>query len=125
MSFINRSSKEMYCKIIYAGPKGAGKTTNIQWIHKKISSENSEWMTMPAHAASTELFDFLPVHVGEIQGFSVRFHLYTMVKEELFQSTGKMLLKGLDGVVFVADSDPSRADRNVQYMDLFKTNYVH
>lgn len=120
MSFINRNAKEMYCKIIYAGPPGSGKTTNIQWIYRKTSqNKDSELITL--EPSSTSLFDFLPISVGEIRGFSTRFHLYTMVEPQLFQSTGKIILKGLDGIVFVADSHPLQVEKNNEYLNQLKT----
>ena len=122
MSFINHSSKEMYCKIIYAGPPSAGKTSNIQWIYQKTNTQNREPDPLPNPPPSTELFDFLPVGVGMVRGFSTRFHLFTMVQPELFHSTGKILLKGLDGVVFVADSHPLKTDKNMEYLSQFKTH---
>ena len=124
MSFINRSSKEMYCKIIYAGPNGSGKTTNIQWIYKRINTSNkdAEFITLPLDPPSTSLFDFLPVGVGDIRGFSTRFHLYTMVSQDLFNTTGKIILKGIDGLVFVANSDPMHMNTNIEYFNQLKTH---
>ena len=122
MSFINRSSQEMYCKVIYVGPKGSGKTTNIQWIYKKTkskASEDSKWIALPKEPPPTELFDFLPLSAGEVQGFETRFHLYAAGSGNLFQPTGKMILKGVDGIVFVADSSPERMEDNSEYLSRF------
>ena len=122
MSFINKNSKEIYCKVLYAGPPQSGKTTNIQQIYKKTSSqnENSEWLSLPLEPSSSNLFDFLPLSLGKIRDFSARFHLYTIPGDTLFKSTGKIILKGLDGIVFVADSNPMKADQNIQYLNQLK-----
>ena len=119
MSFINRSSQEMYCKVIYVGPKGSGKTTNIRWIYKKTKSkqnEDSKLIALPIDPPPTELFDFLPLSAGEVRGFETRFHLYAVGGGNLFQPTGKMILKGVDGIVFVADSAPERIEDNTEYL---------
>lgn len=122
MSFINYNSKEIYCKIIYAGPPKSGKTTNIQWLYKKTAeqSENSELLHLPLESSPTVLFDFLPLSIGKVRDFSTRLHLYTIPGEELFKSTGKIILKGLDGIVFVADSNPSRMEKNTESLNQLK-----
>lgn len=122
MSFINKNSKELYCKVLYTGPPQSGKTTNIQQIYKKTSAqnENSERLSLPLEPSSSNLFDFLPLSLGKIRDFSTRFHLYTIPGDTLFKSTGKIILKGLDGIVFVADSDPLKTDQNIQYLKKLK-----
>ncbi len=122
MSINNRHSKEIFCKIIYAGPPQSGKTTNLQWIHKNTTfeQEDSEMMTLPITTSPTDFFDFLPLGVGKFRDFSMRFHLYTVPGKQLFSSTSKIILKGVDGVVFVADSSSSKQDLNVVYMEQLK-----
>ena len=120
MSFINHNSKEIYCKIVYAGPPQSGKTTNIQWIYQKTAPSDTELMALPLEPNSTSFFDFLPLSVGKIMDFSTRLHLYTIPGEHLFKSTGKLILKGLDGVVFTADSDPLQMDQNIKYLNQLK-----
>ncbi len=122
MSFINHSSKEIFCKIIYAGPSKSGKTTNVQWLYKKTAekNENSELLRLPLESSPTVLFDFLPLSIGKVRDFSTRLHLYTIPGKELFRSTGKIILKGLDGIVFVADSNPSRMEKNTESLNQLK-----
>ena len=122
MSFINKISKEIYCKVLYVGPPQSGKTTNIQQIYKKTSDqqEKSELLSLPLEAESTTLFDFLPLSIGKIRDFSTRFHLYTIPGDMLFKTSSKIILKGLDGIVFVADSDPLKVDQNIQYLNKLK-----
>ena len=122
MSFINKISKEIYCKVLYVGPPQSGKTTNIQQIYKKTSDqqENSEFLSLPLEAESTTLFDFLPLSIGKIRDFSTRFHLYTIPGDMLFKTSSKIILKGLDGIVFVADSDPLKVDLNIEYLNKLK-----
>ena len=122
MSFINHHSKEIYCKIIYAGPPQSGKTTNIKWIYKKTKTEKSELISIPLEPAPTKLFDFLPLSLGKVRGFSTRLHLYSIPGEKLFHSTGKLILKGLDGIVFVADSSPLKTEKNIEYLNKLKVD---
>ena len=119
MSFINHSSKEIFCKIIYAGPPKSGKTTNVQWLYKKTAPQNSrsELLHLPLESSPTALFDFLPLSIGKVRDFSTRLHLYTIPGQELFKSTGKIILKGLDGIVFVADSNPARMEKNTESLN--------
>ena len=123
MSFINRHSKEIFCKVIYAGPSKSGKTSNIQWIYKKSKPpyKDTEPLCFSLDSSSSSFFDFLPLSVGKIQGFSTRFHLYTMPGGDVFPSTKKMILKGLDGLVFVADSNPLKRNSNIEYLNNLKT----
>ena len=114
MSFINKASKEIYCKIIYVGPSQSGKTTNIQEIYKKTKDKENEWASLPLTPNSTALFDFLPLSIGAIRGFSTRIHLYSIPGKMLFKSSGKLILKGLDGIVFVANSHPLKLDENIE-----------
>ena len=122
MSFINHNSQEIYCKIIYVGPPQSGKTTNIKWIHKHTSDQNtnSSIMEIPFESSPQSLFDFLPLSIGKIRGFSTRLHLYSIPGDQLFKSTGKIILKGLDGIVFVADSQSERLNENIDYLNNFK-----
>ncbi len=122
MSFINHNSQEIYCKIIYVGPPKSGKTTNIQWIYKQTSDQNpdSSIIQIPLESSPQSLFDFLPLSVGKIRDFSTRLHLYTIPGDQLFKSTGKIILKGLDGIIFVADSHPEKMESNIEYLNNLK-----
>lgn len=123
MSFINYNAKEIHCKIVYYGPSLGGKTTNLQWVyHKTQSPDKSELTSLPGDVERTLFFDFYPLHVGEIRGFQTRFHLYTVPGQVVFDNSRKLILKGLDGVIFVADSQPERMEENLQAMENLKSN---
>jgi len=123
MSFINYNAKEIHCKIVYYGPSLSGKTTNVQWIYQKTSAEDkSELVELPSDIERTIFFDFLPLDVGDIRGFKTRFHLYSVPGQVVYDASRKLILKGLDGVVFVADSQAERMDENLQALDNLKTN---
>lgn len=121
MSFINYNAKDIHCKIVYYGPSLGGKTTNLQWVYQKtVSAEKSELFSMPGDVERTLFFDFLPLNVGEIRGFKTRFHLYTVPGQVVYEPSRKLILKGLDGVVFVADSQAERMEENLQSMEGLK-----
>ena len=123
MSFINYNAKEIHCKIVYYGPSLGGKTTNLQWVYHQTSSpEKSDLFSLPGDVERTLFFDFLPLNVGEIRGFKTRFHLYTVPGQVVYDASRKLILKGLDGVVFVADSQSERMEENLQSMDNLKKN---
>ena len=123
MSFINYNAKEIHCKIVYYGPSLGGKTTNLQWVyHQTIGPEKSDLFSLPGDVERTLFFDFLPLNVGEIRGFNTRFHLYTVPGQVVYDASRKLIMKGLDGVVFVADSQAERMEENVLSMDNLKKN---
>ncbi len=123
MSFINYNAKEIHCKIVYYGPSLGGKTTNLQWVyHQTATPEKSELFSLPGDAERTLFFDFLPLNVGEIRGFKTRFHLYTVPGQVVYDASRKIILKGLDGVVFVADSQQERMEENMTSMENLKKN---
>lgn len=115
MSFINYNAKEIHCKVVYYGPSLGGKTTNIQWIYQKTADDQkSKLVALNTDIERTLFFDFLPMHVGDIRGFKTRFHLYTVPGQVVYDASRKLILKGLDGVIFVADSQLERMDENVE-----------
>lgn len=123
MSFINYNAKEIHCKIVYYGPSLGGKTTNLQWVyHQTQTNEKSELFSLPGDVERTLFFDFLPLNIGEIRGFKTRFHLYSVPGQVVYDASRKLILTGLDGVVFVADSQSERMEENIQAMDNLKTN---
>jgi mutual gliding-motility protein MglA len=123
MSFINYNAKEIHCKIVYYGPSLGGKTTNLQWVyHKTVAPEKSDLNSLPGDVERTLFFDFLPLNVGEIRGFKTRFHLYTVPGQVVYDASRKLILKGLDGVVFVADSQAERMEENLTSMNNLKIN---
>lgn len=115
MSFVNYHTKEINCKIVYYGPGLGGKTTNIQYIYQKTSSQNKgQMITLNTENERTLFFDFLPLDLGEIRGFKTRFHLYTVPGQIFYEASRKLILRGVDGLVFVADSQVERMEANIE-----------
>ncbi|MGY8737183.1 MAG: GTP-binding protein [bacterium] len=123
MSFINYSSREINCKIVYYGPGLCGKTTNLQHIYQKTNPDvKGKMISLATETERTLFFDFLPLALGEIRGFKTRFHLYTVPGQVFYDASRKLILKGVDGVVFVADSQIERMEANVESLDNLKVN---
>lgn len=123
MSFINYSSREINCKIVYYGPGLCGKTTNLQFIYKKTNPEQKgKLISLATETERTLFFDFLPLALGDIRGFKIRFHLYTVPGQVFYAASRKLILKGVDGVVFVADSQIERMEANVESLEDLKIN---
>lgn len=123
MSFINYSSREINCKIVYYGPGLCGKTTNLQFIYKKTRPEaKGKMITLATETERTLFFDFLPLALGDIKGFKTRFHLYTVPGQIFYDASRKLILKGVDGIVFVADSQLERMDANIESFDNMRIN---
>ncbi len=115
MSLINYSSREINVKIVYYGPGLCGKTTNIQYIYDKVSPDTKgKLITLATEMDRTLFFDFLPLELGTVKGFKTRFHLYTVPGQVYYDASRKLILRGVDGVVFVADSQNSRYDANIE-----------
>ena len=115
MTFINYASREINCKIVYYGPGLCGKTTNLQWIYEKTNpSAKGKLISLATETERTLFFDFLPLELGTIRGFRTRFHLYTVPGQVFYDASRKLILKGVDGVIFVADSQEARMDANVE-----------
>ncbi|MEZ5331011.1 MAG: GTPase domain-containing protein [Thermoanaerobaculia bacterium] len=115
MTFINYAAKEINCKIVYYGPGLGGKTTNLQHIYTKTAPERKgKMISLATEADRTLFFDFLPLDLGTIRGFTTRFHLYTVPGQVFYDASRKLILKGVDGVVFVADSQEERMEANVE-----------
>jgi len=123
MAFINYAAREINCKIVYYGPGLCGKTTNLQWIHGKTRPDaKGKLITLATETDRTLFFDFMPIELGTIRGFRTRFHLYTVPGQVFYEASRKLILKGVDGVVFVADSQEVRHDANLDSMDNLKQN---
>src|SRR4029079_11166647 len=123
MSFINYSSREINCKLVYYGPGLCGKTTNLQYIYQKTSPDaKGKMISLATETERTLFFDFLPLARGEIRGFKTRFHLYTVPGQVFYDASRKLILKGVDGVVFVADSQIARMEANVESLENLRTN---
>jgi mutual gliding-motility protein MglA len=123
MSFINYSSREINCKIVYYGPGLCGKTTNLQHIYNKTNPDlKGKMISLATETERTLFFDFLPLALGQIRGFKTRFHLYTVPGQVFYDASRKLILKGVDGVVFVADSQIERMEANVESLDNLRLN---
>ncbi|MEO0321452.1 MAG: GTPase domain-containing protein [Myxococcota bacterium] len=123
MSFINYLSREINCKIVYYGPGLCGKTTNLQYIYNKTNPDaKGKMISLATETERTLFFDFLPLALGEIRGFKTRFHLYTVPGQVFYDASRKLILKGVDGVVFVADSQIARMEANIESMENLRTN---
>mgnify|MGYP001566910472 FL=1 len=115
MSLINYSSREINCKIVYYGPGLCGKTTNLQHIYSRVPQETrGKMISLATEMDRTLFFDFLPLELGQIRGFRTRFHLYTVPGQVYYNASRKLILKGTDGIVFVADSQIERYEANVE-----------
>ena len=125
MSFINYSSREINCKIVFYGPGLCGKTTNLQFIYTKTNPDlKGKMISLATETERTLFFDFLPLALGQIRGFKTRFHLYTVPGQVFYDASRKLILKGVDGVVFVADSQIERMEANLESMDNLKINLL-
>ena len=118
MTFINYASREINCKIVYYGPGLGGKTTNLQYVYDKTApSAKGKMISLATETDRTLFFDFLPLELGSVRGFKTRFHLYTVPGQVFYEASRKLILKGADGVVFVADSQEERLDANFETME--------
>ena len=117
MSMINYASREINCKLVYYGPGLGGKTTNLEHVYSKVSpNARGKMISLATETERTLFFDFLPVDLGTIRGFKTRFHLYTVPGQVYYNASRKLILKGVDGIVFVADSQIERMEANVESM---------
>jgi signal recognition particle receptor subunit beta len=117
MSMINYASREINCKIVYYGPGLGGKTTNLEHVYGKVKPDTrGKLISLATETERTLFFDFLPVDLGTIRGFKTRFHLYTVPGQVYYNASRKLILKGVDGIVFVADSQVERMEANLEAM---------
>jgi len=123
MSFINYMAREINCKIVYYGPGLCGKTTNLQYIYERTNPDaKGKMISLATETERTLFFDFLPLSLGEIRGFKTRFHLYTVPGQVFYDASRKLILKGVDGVIFVADSQMERLEANEESVENLRTN---
>jgi signal recognition particle receptor subunit beta len=123
MTFINYASREINCKIVYYGPGLGGKTTNIQYIYDRSNpTSKGKLISLATETDRTLFFDFLPLDLGTVKGFKVRFHLYTVPGQVFYDASRKLILRGVDGIVFVADSQIERMDANEESIFNLKQN---
>jgi mutual gliding-motility protein MglA len=127
MSMINYASREINCKLVYYGPGLGGKTTNLEHVYNKVApASRGKMISLATETERTLFFDFLPVDLGNIRGFKVKFHLYTVPGQVYYNASRKLILKGVDGVVFVADSQIERMDANIEAMqNLYENMQQH
>ncbi len=117
MSLINYASREINCKLVYYGPGLGGKTTNLEYIYEKVApASKGKMISLATETERTLFFDFLPVDLGTIRGFKTRFHLYTVPGQVYYNASRKLILKGVDGVIFVGDSQVERMEANIESM---------
>lgn len=125
MSMINYASREINCKLVYYGPGLGGKTTNLEYVYNKVNPETrGKLISLATEQERTLFFDFLPVDLGSIRGFKTRFHLYTVPGQVYYNASRRLILKGVDGLVFVADSQAERMDANIAALENLYENLV-
>ncbi len=123
MAFVNYSSREINVKIVYYGPGLCGKTTNLRYLYDRAPDRlKGRMISLATETERTLFFDFLPMNLGKIKGFNVRFHLYTVPGQVFYGASRKLILKGVDGVVFVADSQALRLDANAESWEDLRRN---
>src|SRR5262244_1867393 len=123
MTFINYAAREINCKLVYYGPGLGGRTTNIKFVYEKTNpNSKGKLISLATETDRTLFFDFLPLDLGEIRGFRTRFHLYTVPGQVFYDASRKLILKGVDGVVFVADSQIERMEANLESFENLRTN---
>ena len=117
MSMINDASREINCKIVYYGTGLGGKTTNLEYVYSRVNPDaKGKMISLATETERTLFFDFLPIDLGEVKGFKTRFHLYTVPGQVYYNASRKLILKGVDGVIFVADSQRERMEANIEAM---------
>lgn len=123
MSFINFAAREINCKIVYYGAGLGGKTTNLQWIFEQtLGKKGGKMISLATETDRTLFFDFLPLDLGTVRGFKTRFHLYTVPGQIFYDASRKLILRGVDGVIFVADSQEERMDANYEALENLNEN---
>ncbi len=123
MSFINYAAREINCKLVYYGPGLCGKTTNLQYIYSRVEpGTRGKLISLATATDRTLFFDFLPLELGTIRGFKTRFHLYTVPGQVFYDASRKLILRGADGVIFVADSQVERMESNIESLENLEAN---
>lgn len=123
MSLVNYSAREITCKIVYYGPGRSGKTSNLQYIYGQVPDDRKgKMVSLATQTDRTLFFDFLPLDLGSISGFTTRFQLYTVPGQVYYQTTRKLVLQGADGVVFIADSQARQLEENIESLQDLHAN---
>ena len=126
MAFVNLKNKEIQVKIVYYGPGRGGKTTNLEYIYKKFRKRiNTEMVTVKTHGDRTLFFDFLPFDIGVINGYDVKIQLYTVPGQVKYNATRRLVLRGVDGIVFVADAMAVRREKNILSLKNLQENLAN
>jgi len=125
VSLVNFTAREIACKIVYYGPGRSGKTTNLHYVYDRVpDSRRGQMVSLATQTDRTLFFDFLPIDLGQISGFSTRFQLYTVPGQVYYNATRRLVLQGADGVVFVADSQAQQLDENLESLQNLQTNLL-
>jgi signal recognition particle receptor subunit beta len=125
MSLVNFTTREITCKIVYYGPGRSGKTTNLQYVYGRVpEGRRGRMVSLATQTDRTLFFDFLPLELGSISGFTTRFQLYTVPGQVYYNATRKLVLQGADGVVFVADSQARQLDENIESLQNLQVNLL-
>ncbi|HEY6107957.1 MAG TPA: GTPase domain-containing protein [Gemmatimonadales bacterium] len=125
MSLVNFTTREITCKIVYYGPGRSGKTTNLHYIYGRVpDSRRGRMVSLATQTDRTLFFDFLPIDLGQISGFTTRFQLYTVPGQVYYNATRRLVLQGADGVVFVADSQARQLDENLESLQNLQANLL-
>lgn len=123
MSFINLREKIVQVKVVYYGPGRGGKTSNLEYINRKFSKQiQSEMVSLKTHGDRTLFFDFLPFDMGKIKGYELKIQLYTVPGQVKYNATRKLVLKGVDGLVFVADAQEAMREKNIRSLNQLHEN---
>ncbi len=123
MAVVNKEAKEIHCKVVYYGPSLGGKTTNIQWVYQKTADPGkSDLISFNANPERTVFFDFLPMAGGQLHGMKMRLHLYSVPGQVIYDASRRLVLRGLDGIIFVADSQIERMDENIEALKNLEKN---
>ena len=125
MSLVNFTTREITCKIVYYGPGRSGKTTNLHYVYGRVpEARRGRMVSLATQTDRTLFFDFLPIDLGQISGFSTRFQLYTVPGQVYYNATRRLVLQGADGVVFVADSQARQLDENIESLQNLQSNLL-
>jgi len=125
VSLVNFTAREIACKIVYYGPGRSGKTTNLHYVYDRVpDSRRGQMVSLATQTDRTLFFDFLPIDLGQISGFSTRFQLYTVPGQVYYNATRRLVLQGADGVVFVADSQAQQLDENLESLQNLQSNLL-
>ena len=122
MSFINHNAKVIHLKVVYYGPSLSGKTTNVRYIYQQTGAEDAQLKELNTDVERTFFFDFLPLGIGDIRGYQTRFHIFTVPGQVVYDASRRFIMKGLDGVIFVADSQKERMEENLQSLKNLEKN---